>query len=88
MKNVSTGLKSTSVFHKELLKTPAKPQTDKKIKYVRYADDFLTGVNGSREDLSTSRSWPKVAAFKWAHTFKRMVEKNFKACYRLDISMN
>jgi group II intron reverse transcriptase/maturase len=35
---------------KELLKTPAKSQTDKKIKYIRYADDFLIGVNGSRED--------------------------------------
>jgi len=35
---------------KLLLKTPSKSQTDKKIKYVRYADDFLIGVNGSRED--------------------------------------
>ena len=32
------------------LKVPAKSQTDKKIKYVRYADDFLIAVNGSRED--------------------------------------
>ena len=29
---------------------PAKQQTDKKIKYIRYADDFLIGVNGNRED--------------------------------------
>jgi len=34
----------------QLLKTPAKSQTDKKIKYVRYADDFLIGVNGSHDD--------------------------------------
>lgn len=34
----------------ELLKTPCKVQTDKKIKYIRYADDFLIGVNGSKED--------------------------------------
>lgn len=34
----------------EKLKTPAKSQTDKRIKYIRYADDFLIGVNGSRED--------------------------------------
>jgi len=34
----------------QLLKTPAKSQTDKKITYIRYADDFLLGVNGSRED--------------------------------------
>jgi group II intron reverse transcriptase/maturase len=37
-------------IRKEKLKTPAKSQTDKKIKYIRYADDFLIGVNGSRED--------------------------------------
>ena len=34
----------------ELRKTPAKSQTDKKIVYIRYADDFLVGVNGSRDD--------------------------------------
>lgn len=34
----------------QMLKTPSKSQTDKKIKYVRYADDFLIGVNGSMED--------------------------------------
>jgi len=33
-----------------LLKTPSKAQTDKVIKYIRYADDFLIGVNGNRED--------------------------------------
>ena len=37
-------------IHKLVLKTPAKSQTDKKIKYIRYADDFLIGINGSRED--------------------------------------
>jgi group II intron reverse transcriptase/maturase len=34
------------------LKTPYKSQTDKKIKYIRYADDFLIGVNGSAEDCA------------------------------------
>ena len=37
-------------IRKEIMKIPAKSQTDKKIKYVRYADDFLIAVNGSRED--------------------------------------
>ena len=35
---------------KVMLKTPSKSQTDKAIKYVRYADDFLIGVNGSKEE--------------------------------------
>lgn len=33
-----------------LLKTPSKSHTDKVIKYIRYADDFIIGVNGSKED--------------------------------------
>jgi group II intron reverse transcriptase/maturase len=33
-----------------LLKMPCKSQTDKKLKVVRYADDFLIGVCGSRRD--------------------------------------
>ena len=40
------------VVRAQLLQTPSKSQTDKKIKYVRYADDFLVGVNGSREDCA------------------------------------
>lgn len=40
----------------ELLKTPSKAQTDKMIKYVRYADDFLIAVNGSREDCQWIKS--------------------------------
>ena len=35
---------------KELRKTPAKLCNDKKLKCVRYADDFLIAVNGSKED--------------------------------------
>lgn len=31
-------------------KTPSKMQDDKKVSYVRYADDFLIAVNGSKED--------------------------------------
>lgn len=34
----------------ELLKMPYTSQTDKKLKYIRYADDFIIGVKGSQED--------------------------------------
>lgn len=35
---------------KRLVATPCTAQTDKKLKYIRYADDFILGVKGSRED--------------------------------------
>ena len=34
----------------KLMTIPCTAQTDKKLKYVRYADDFLIGVIGSKED--------------------------------------
>lgn len=34
----------------EQLKIPYTNQTDKKIRYIRYADDFIIGINGSHED--------------------------------------
>lgn len=34
----------------QLVQTPCRSQTDKKMKYVRYADDFLISVNGSKAD--------------------------------------
>ena len=39
-----------------MLKTPHTPQTDKVIKYIRYADDFLISVKGSREDCQWIKS--------------------------------
>jgi len=36
--------------HQQLLKLPYTLQTDKKLKYIRYADDFIIGIKGSRED--------------------------------------
>jgi group II intron reverse transcriptase/maturase len=37
-------------LRQKLLKTPFTSQTDKKIRYIRYADDFIIGVNGSKKD--------------------------------------
>ena len=31
---------------------PRKSQTDKVLKYIRYADDLIIGVNGSKEDCA------------------------------------
>lgn len=43
-------LKQLKEVRAKMLKTPAKSQTDKKLLYVRYADDFLIAINGNRED--------------------------------------
>ena len=41
---------------KEMLATPSKMNDDKKLKYVRYADDFLVAINGSKEDCDKIKS--------------------------------
>lgn len=43
-------------LRKELRMLPAKDPSDKKIVYVRYADDFLIGVNGTKEDCQKIKS--------------------------------
>lgn len=40
----------------QMMKLPAKSQTDKRINYVRYADDFLVGVVGSKEDAENIKA--------------------------------
>ena len=40
-------------LRKQIRKLPYKSQTDKNIAYVRYADDWLIGVRGSKEDCET-----------------------------------
>ena len=45
----------------QMLKTPCTSQTDKKLKYIRYADDFIIGVKGSREDCQWIKD--KLAEF-------------------------
>jgi len=37
-------------LRKQKGKTPCKSQTDKVLRYVRYADDFIIGLNGSKAD--------------------------------------
>ena len=43
-------IKNLKAVRSVQLKTPCKSQTDKKIQYIRYADDFILSVNGSREE--------------------------------------
>ena len=43
-------IEKSKEIRKLLLETPSKSQTDKKLRYVRYADDFLIGICGSHED--------------------------------------
>jgi len=43
-------LQEKKVLRAQMLRLPAKSQTDKRINYIRYADDFLIGVVGSKED--------------------------------------
>jgi len=43
-------LKEVKSVRAQLLKIPYTSQTDKVIKYIRYADDFIIGVKGSKED--------------------------------------
>ena len=41
---------------KKMYQIPAKLCDDKKIKYIRYADDFLIAVNGNRKDCEWIKS--------------------------------
>ena len=54
-------IKEYKKLRSQLLKTPCKSQTDKNIRYVRYADDFIIGVKGSREDCEEIKK--KLADF-------------------------
>lgn len=46
----STLLKQMKKLQKQLLKIPCTSQTDKVMKYIRYADDFIIGVKGEKSD--------------------------------------
>lgn len=43
-------LKQMKKLRKQLLKIPCTSQTDKVMKYIRYADDFIIGVKGEKSD--------------------------------------
>lgn len=45
-------LKTHNNMRNQLLNTPCTSVTDKKIKYFRYADDFIIGVNGDKDDCA------------------------------------
>ena len=43
-------LEEYKIKRKKLMTIPCTAQTDKKLRYIRYADDFLIAVKGSKED--------------------------------------
>ena len=43
-------LEEYRIKRKKLMTIPCTAQTDKKLRYIRYADDFLIAVKGSKED--------------------------------------
>ena len=43
-------LQEKRMLRAQMLRLPAKSQTDKRLKYVRYADDFIIGIKGSKEE--------------------------------------
>ena len=45
---------------REKLRTPARMNDDKKLVYCRYADDFIIGINGSREDCEEIKETLRV----------------------------
>jgi len=51
-----TLLSEMSDLRRQVRQLPYKSQTDKNIAYVRYADDWLVGIRGSKEDCETIKN--------------------------------
>lgn len=49
-------LKKIKVLETGMRKTPFSPKTDKVLKYIRYADDFIIGVKGGKADCERIKS--------------------------------
>ena len=52
-------IKRIKVLQNELRHLPAKDPSDKKLVYVRYADDFLIGINGTKEECQKIKAYLK-----------------------------
>ena len=50
-------IKQKKQLYKQLVTTPSKLPTMKKLVYVRYADDWLCGVHGSKEDCEAIKTY-------------------------------
>ena len=61
MSELYTVMRYLQPKRQKLMTIPCTAQTDKKLKYVRYADDFLIAVKGNREDCQWIKS--KLAEF-------------------------
>lgn len=60
---IQTLLQEQKVLRAQMLRLPSKSQTDKRLNYVRYADDFLIGVVGSKEDCGEIKARVKAFLF-------------------------
>jgi group II intron reverse transcriptase/maturase len=49
-------LNDLNACKKDLLKIPSKPQDNKRLVYVRYADDWVIGICGDKSDCETVKS--------------------------------
>lgn len=61
---------------------PTVPQTDKRIRYVRYADDFLIGVSGSKQDCEDIKA--ELKEFIASHLHMELSDEKTKITHSND----